>query len=219
MIFNELEDFLELIKISGISEVYLKNELKISDDNDLLVSFYQKIKNCQKCPLANQRTSFVFGEGNPQADLMIIGEAPGAQEDKHGKPFIGPAGQLLTKMLQAINIDRKDIFITNVVKCHPPHNRNPLPMETNACRPYLDEQIKIINPKVIVMMGLVAARTLLEMNKSLKSFRQETYSFNGIKTFVTYHPSALLRNPQWKRPAWVDLQNIQKYYEKIGGNK
>lgn len=215
MVLKELEDYLDLLKHSGIDDLYLEKKIKFSQPKEGLIDYYQKIKNCNKCPLSNQRTKFVFGQGNENADLLIIGEAPGEQEDKTGETFIGPAGQLLTKMLQAIKIDRKDIFITNVVKCHPPHNRNPLPFESNSCMPILLKQIELIKPKVILLMGLVAAKTLLERNWTLKRFREETYTFAGVPTFVTYHPSALLRNSQWKKPAWVDLQKLQKYYDNL----
>jgi len=129
--------------------------------------------------------------------------------------FVGRAGQLLTKMLKAIHLERDEVYIGNIVKCRPPNNRNPLPNEINACLPYLEEQISIIQPKLLLLLGRVAASTLLGKNLSLTKFRENTYSFMGIKTYVTYHPSALLRNEGWKRPAWIDLQKLQKDYQKL----
>jgi len=146
---------------------------------------------------------------------MLIGEGPGEQENLTGRPFVGPAGNLLTNMLKAINLSREDVYICNIVKCRPPNNRNPEPEEREACLPYLLEQIDIIQPKLILMLGLVAAQTLLNTKLSMEKLRQTTHSFQGIKTFVTYHPSALLRNPNWKKPAWQDLQRFQAEYVKL----
>jgi len=145
----------------------------------------------------------------------LIGEGPGAEEDKTGNVFVGRAGKLLTKMLQAINLEREDVYIANIVKCRPPDNRNPLPEERKACLGYLLQQIAIIRPKLILLLGKVAATTLLHQDKTLKDFRENTYIFQNTKTYVSYHPSALLRNPNWKKPAWIDLQKIQKEYEKF----
>lgn len=175
-----------------------------------------KYANCSKCSLAKTRKHFVYGNGNPNADIMIIGEGPGAKEDATGRVFVGPAGELLTKMLSAINIDRNDVFISNIVKCRPPHNRDPLPDEKEACLPYLIEQIKIIKPKVIVLLGKVAATTLIEEPKgnTLRFYRSiQNIEYCGIKTFVTYHPSALLHNPSFKLDAWHDLQWIKHYID------
>ena len=152
--------------------------------------------------------------GNDDAKLMIIGEGPGADEDRMGEVFVGRSGQLLTKMLSAINLSRDEVYIANIVKCRPPGNRNPLPEEKSECLPYLEEQISIIQPEFILMLGKVAAVTLLEIDQTLKAFRQQTHNFRGIKTYVSYHPSALLRNPSWKKFAWIDLQNLQKDYLK-----
>jgi DNA polymerase len=143
---------------------------------------------------------------------MIIGEGPGADEDRLGKVFVGRSGQLLTKMLSAIKLTREDVYIANIVKCRPPENRNPLPEEKSACLPYLEEQISIIQPELILILGKVAAVTLLEIDQTLKAFREKTYNFRGTKTYVSYHPSALLRNPSWKKLAWIDLQKLQKDY-------
>jgi len=146
---------------------------------------------------------------------MLIGEAPGAEEDKTGNVFVGRAGKLLTKMLQAINLEREDIYIANTVKCRPPENRDPKAAEKIACLPYLEKQIAIIQPKIILLVGRVAAINLLKQDIPLKTFRETTHLYQGIKTYVSYHPSALLRNPNWKRPAWEDLQKIQQDLENL----
>jgi DNA polymerase len=180
--------------------------------------FYEEIKNCQSCPLGKSRKNFVFGIGNPDADLMLIGEAPGAEEDAQGIPFVGRAGQLLTKILAAINFSRDEVYIANILKCRPPNNRDPLPNEVDACRPYLDKQIEMIKPKIILLLGRVAAQTLLETKDSLSSMRRRTHSYMGIDVFVTYHPAALLRNPHWKRPTWEDVQRVRAKYDELTGN-
>lgn len=146
---------------------------------------------------------------------MLIGEAPGDNENKTGLPFVGAAGQLLDKMLAAINLSRDEIYIANIVKCRPPGNRNPAPEEKIACLPILLEQIKIIRPKVFLIMGLVAAQTLFAKDENLGWFREKRPNLMGIPTFVTYHPAALIRNPNWKRPAWEDLQEFLKTYDSL----
>ena len=146
---------------------------------------------------------------------MLIGEGPGVDEDRAGKVFVGKAGQLLTKMLHAIKLTRDEVYIANIVKCRPPENRNPLPEEKIMCLPYLEEQISIIKPQILLLLGRVAAATLLEMDIPLKALREQTYSYKGIKTYVSYHPAALLRNIGWKKFAWIDLQKVQKDYQSL----
>jgi uracil-DNA glycosylase len=180
-----------------------------------LDSLNETINECQKCALGKSRTKFVFGVGNPNADVMIIGEAPGAEEDKQGIPFVGRAGKLLTDILKAINFDREDVYIANILKCRPPDNRNPLPAEMDECTPYLYKQIDIIKPKVILCVGLVAATSFLKKKESLTKLRGNVYEVNGVKTMVTYHPAALLRNPNWKRGCWEDVQKFKKIYESL----
>ena len=172
---------------------------------------------CTKCPLAASRTKFVFGAGNADAPVMIIGEAPGQEEDEQGLPFVGAAGKLLTSMLAAINIDRTtDVFITNVLKCHPPQNRNPETAEIVACLPMLKRQIDILQPKAILLLGRIAAHALLDISDSIAKMRLRTFDFNGISTVVTYHPAALLRNADYKRPAWEDLQRFRDLLSTAG---
>ena len=183
-----------------------------------LDELYEEIHTCQRCPLGKTRTKFVFGKGNPDADLMLIGEAPGADEDKTGEPFVGRAGKLLTDIFKAINVSRDEVYIANILKCRPPNNRDPLPSERETCMPYLMKQIELIKPKIILCLGRIAATTLLGTKLSLTKMRGEVYDFRGIKLMVTYHPAALLRNPQWKRPVWEDVQKLRKLYEEIVEN-
>jgi DNA polymerase len=164
------------------------------------------VRGCQLCPLCRTRTHAVPGEGNPDAGLFLIGEGPGESEDRSGRPFVGRAGELLDKMLAAIEIPRADAFIANVVKCRPPKNRVPLPDEREACLPYLRRQIELVQPRVLLALGGTAAETLLGVKMSLGQLRLKVHQWNGIPLIVTYHPAALLRNPNWKRPAWDDVR-------------
>ena len=173
------------------------------------------ICTCQKCSLGATRTKFVFGVGNPNADLVLVGEAPGADEDQQGEPFVGRAGQLLNKILEAINFKREEVFICNILKCRPPNNRDPLPEEVASCEPYLWKQLELINPKLILCLGRIAAQVLLKTNDSLSSMRGKVHDYRGIRLLVTYHPAALLRNPNWKRPAWEDVQQVRKLYDEL----
>jgi len=151
----------------------------------------------------------VFGVGNPDADLMFVGEAPGADEDIQGIPFVGRAGQLLTKMIQAIQLERDQVYIANVIKCRPPDNRNPEPDEIETCQPFLFRQIAAVRPKVIVALGSFAAKTLLKTQDSISRLRGRVYDFQGAKLIPTFHPSYLLRSPQFKREAWEDLKKAR----------
>ena len=171
------------------------------------------ICDCTNCVLGSTRTRFVFGTGNPDADLMVIGEAPGADEDAQGKPFVGAAGQLLTKILGSVNFSRDDVFICNILKCRPPKNRRPEPGEAEQCLPYLLRQIELVRPRMILALGRTAAHTLLGGSASMRELRGVVHSFHGIDLVVTYHPAALLRNPQWKRPVWEDVQRLQELFE------
>lgn len=172
-----------------------------------------QICTCQKCPLGATRTKFVFGVGNPNATLMLVGEAPGADEDAQGEPFVGRAGQLLNKILEAINFKRGDVYICNILKCRPPNNRTPQADEVERCIPYLKKQIELIKPKVILCLGLVAAQNLLHTTEGLGKLRGRKLTYEGIPLMVTYHPAALLRNPNWKRPAWEDVQAVRKLHD------
>jgi DNA polymerase len=173
------------------------------------------ICNCTNCRLYQNRNKFVFGTGNPNADVMVIGEGPGAEEDKQGLPFVGRAGKLLTDMLKAINFEREEVFIGNVVKCRPPGNRTPLPDEMETCMPYLKKQLALIKPKLILCLGLTAARGLLKKRDSLGNLRGKIYDFEDAKVMVTYHSAALLRNPHWKKDCWEDLKKFRKLYDEM----
>lgn len=164
-----------------------------------------------------ENTNLVFGVGNPNADLMIIGEAPGFNEDKQGEPFVGEAGQLLDKIMEAINFKRDDIYIANILKHRPPNNRDPKQEERQRSLPYLLRQIELIDPKLILCVGRVSATTLLDEDTSLSKLRGKFHSFHGRELMATYHPAALLRNKQWKRPTWEDVQKLRKRYDELGG--
>lgn len=174
---------------------------------DSLQAVARELENCQRCKLSKQgRNQIVIGEGNSKADLVFVGEAPGEQEDQTGKPFVGKAGQLLTKMIEAMGLKREDVFICNVVKCRPPDNRNPEPDEIESCNPYLKRQLALIQPKVIVALGKFAAQTLLQTDTGITRLRGKFYEYEGVKLLPSFHPSYLLRNPSAKREAWSDLQ-------------
>ena len=174
---------------------------------DTLEAVAQRIRTTYCChTLCPHRTNAVPGEGNPRARLMFIGEGPGATEDATGRPFVGQAGQLLTSILEAIELEREDVYITNIVKCRPPQNRKPLPDEVAACIPYLHRQIALIRPRVLVALGGTAGEALLGVRKTLGDLRGKVHSYGGIPLIVTYHPAALLRNPNWKKPTWDDIR-------------
>ena len=164
--------------------------------------------DCRRCVLADGRTHLVFGEGHPQAELVFVGEGPGFEEDRSGRPFVGPAGQLLARIIEAMHLSRERVYICNVVKCRPPENRNPLPEEIGACRPFLERQISAIRPKAICVLGAVAARTLLETDAPISALRGRFHDYRGIKVMPTFHPSYLLRNPDQKRVVWEDVKKI-----------
>ena len=178
-----------------------------------LVDLNNQICTCLKCALGKTRTKFVFGVGNPNADVLVIGEAPGADEDAQGEPFVGRAGQLLNKILEAVQFKREEVYIANILKCRPPNNRKPRPEETELCEPYLWKQIELIKPKFILCLGLTAAQTLLRTNESMTQLRQSMHLYRNTPVMVTYHPAALLRNPNWKRPTWEDVQKLRKMYD------
>ena len=168
-------------------------------------------------PLDEERQNVVFGTGDPDADLVIIGEAPGADEDEHGEPFVGRAGQLLDKILDAIHFEREDVYITNILKSRPPRNRDPLKAEVEAHLPVLYKQLALIDPAVILCVGKVAGNTLLDRRSSLKNLRDKFHDFYGLPLMVTYHPAALLRNANWKRPTWEDVKLLRTRYDELGG--
>jgi len=174
---------------------------------------------CRKCRLAETRRNVVVGEGSPLAKIVVIGEAPGAEEDASGRPFVGRSGQLLTKILQAVHFEREEVYICNILKCRPPGNRNPLEDEIGFCRPWLQQQLQILKPKIILILGKVAANTILENNLSMGMMRGKLIEWKGFDCFVTYHPAALLRNPNRKRACWEDVQMMEHHYKKTGGKE
>ena len=171
--------------------------------------------NCQKCDLWRTRTNVVIGKGNKNADIMFIGEGPGEQEDLQGYPFVGPAGQLLDNMLGAINLSIDDVYIANVVKCRPPHNRDPKEEEQQACMNYLRYQFKLVEPKIVVCLGRIAAQAIIDKDFRITRQRGQWFERKGYWFTATYHPSALLRDAEKKRPAWEDFKSIRNKYEEL----
>lgn len=168
--------------------------------------------DCQRCSLAKDRTHIVFGSGSAKAKLIFVGEGPGFEEDQQGEPFVGPAGQLLSKIIAAIDLKRKQVYICNAVKCRPPHNRNPQSEEINTCLPFLERQIAAIRPDFICALGTIAAQTLLNTAESISKLRGRFHNYRGIKLLPTYHPAYLLRNPDKKREVWEDMKLLMKEY-------
>lgn len=207
-------------KISAAPEVVLQGQLSAKSattsifehvektKDDSLLTIRADIGDCTRCKLHKGRHKIVFGDGNPKAQLVFVGEGPGADEDMQGLPFVGRAGKLLTQMIEAMGLQRSDVYICNVVKCRPPENRAPEPDEVATCSPYLIRQIDFINPKVIVCLGATAAKTLLETTRGISQFRGEWLTWRGHKLMATYHPAYLLRNPPAKSEVWKDLQKV-----------
>ena len=213
---SQAELFLKTLHESGVEEIYIaqpkkrKNSSNQSTAKDTILRLRDEVVVCTKCyELVQNRHSVVFGSGNPQAKLVFVGEAPGAEEDRQGLPFVGRAGQLLTKMIESINLKREEVFIANVLKCRPPGNRPPKPDEIQNCEPYLVKQLSLIQPKLICALGTFAAQTLLKTTTPISSLRGKIYDYNGISVICTFHPAYLLRNPAEKRKAWEDLKKLR----------
>lgn len=183
------------------------------DRDQALRAIRDFIGDCTRCKLHRGRKNLVFGVGNPHAELMFIGEGPGADEDDQGEPFVGRAGQLLNNMISAMGLKRSDVYIANIVKCRPPQNRQPERDECETCMPFLLQQIDVIKPKIIVALGATAAKNLLGLNDSMSNLRGHLYDFRGAKLVVTYHPAFLLRDPRQKKEAWKDLQAVMQFLE------
>ncbi|NPA55912.1 MAG: uracil-DNA glycosylase [Epsilonproteobacteria bacterium] len=211
---NNLLKLKHLYNLKFLNEEYfegfeIQNEIQIPNDYEELK---QLVSNCRLCPLSHQRTNVVFGEGNLKAQLMLIGEAPGREEDLQGRPFVGRSGEMLTKMLKnVLALDRSEVYIANIIKCRPPFNRDPNMEEIENCKHYLIKQIEIIQPKLIVTLGRVAFSALLNDTTPITKARGKVYSFMGIKVIPTFHPSYLLRNPSKKRDALEDLNFIKRF--------
>ncbi len=195
----------------GDKQQKIKKEKTVSGSKEELLKITsQEMGNCQLCPLAKTRKNLVFGAGNPEAKIVFVGEAPGADEDEQGIPFVGRAGQLLTDIIKAMGFQRKDVYICNILKCRPPGNRNPQPDEISKCEPFLKKQLQIISPKIICALGTFAAKTLLRTEIPISALRGRFHSYEGIKLMPTYHPAYLLRNPSAKKQVWEDVQMIMK---------
>ena len=180
-----------------------------------LQAFVAEIAACDRCLLSKSRNKLVFGSGNENAHIVLVGEAPGAREDQMGKPFVGDAGLLLDKILAAIQLQREQVYICNVLKCRPPGNRDPLPAEISQCLPYLEHQLHLIKPAFILCLGRHAAQTLLHTQAALSSLRGRVHDWQGIPLLVTYHPAALIRYPQFKRETWEDVQRLRQLYDQF----
>lgn len=199
--------------LSGITEIYVDRSLKKENKGggaEDMGSLERIVSVCAACPLSGERTNAVFGEGSRCAELMFVGEAPGRDEDIQGRPFVGRAGKLLTDIIEAMGLERKDVYIANILKCRPPQNRNPLPEEIYECSPYLLSQIDMIRPRVLCALGKFAAQTLLNTETPIGTLRGKFYDFRGIKLMPTYHPAYLLRNPGGKKEVWADMKLIAK---------
>jgi len=235
-LLDKIEDFLRyqeelnlpLFASEGISEkpkakklntefidYYLKNIEEDFIKANTLTELDSMINQCQKCPLGKTRTKFVFGVGNPAADIVFVGEAPGADEDAQGEPFVGRAGKFLTETLRKIGLEREEVYICNILKCRPPNNRDPLPQEVEKCEPYLLKQLSLIKPRIIVALGRIAGNTLLRKNETLTNLRKNIYNYYEIPLFITYHPAAILRNMGLKTTFEEDLIKMKNYYDSL----
>ena len=175
----------------------------------------RELGDCRRCKLHRARTNIVFGSGNPRARLVFVGEGPGRDEDLQGEPFVGQAGKLLTRIIEAIQLTREEVYIANIVKCRPPGNRNPEPDEIAACEPFLVKQLQVIQPKLICALGAFAAQTLLQTAEKISALRGRFHSYQGILLMPTYHPAFLLRNPNFKRDVWEDVKKVKAEYDKL----
>jgi len=190
-----------------------KVELSKSEKIAALKKLEEHVKECTKCELCKNRTNVVFGVGNPDADLMFVGEAPGYYEDVQGEPFVGKAGQLLTKIIESIGMKRGDVYIANILKCRPPDNRNPSANEIVMCSPHLIRQIEIIRPKIICALGTFAAQTLLDTKETIGKLRGRFFEYQSTKFLATYHPAYLLRNPDDKKKVWADIKKVRDFLQ------
>lgn len=197
----------------GVQKLMASKKTSKKGKTGTLEELRAEIGDCTRCRLSKERTNLVFGVGNPNADLMFVGEGPGSEEDRQGIPFVGRAGQLLTKIIEAMGLKREDVYIANVVKCRPPNNRNPEPDEIKTCMPFLARQIEIIQPKVIVCLGTFAAQTLLATDEKISKLRGHFVEKDGVKILPTYHPAFLLRNPNMKKPVWEDMKKVMEVME------
>ncbi len=208
---DELKFYLEYLKAMGIETIPYPLPSRLT-----LKEVRSEMGDCTRCKLHRTRRTLVFGEGNEKAILMLVGEGPGYEEDVQGRPFVGKAGQLLTRILQSIELAREEVYIANIVKCRPPQNRNPEPNEISACRPFLLKQIQAIQPKIICALGTFAAQVLLQTGEKISALRGRAFDLNGIRVIPTYHPAFLLRNPERKKEVWEDMKRIASWLKELG---
>jgi uracil-DNA glycosylase family 4 len=210
-VIRDLKSYLEYLKGMGIASLPT-SEIKPDGPGPSRIITLEEVRkelgDCKRCKLHRTRRTIVFGEGNERATLMFIGEGPGYDEDVQGRPFVGKAGQLLTKIIESINLSREEVYIANIVKCRPPQNRNPEPDEIEICNPFLMKQIRVIQPKIICALGTFAAQTLLKTDTKISALRGKSFDLEGSKVIPTYHPAFLLRNPERKREVWEDMKKI-----------
>ena len=215
----DLKTYLEYLKENGIEALPLSAETRepfLSPSSRpsaplTLEAIRNELGDCRRCKLHRTRKTIVFGEGNTKATLMFVGEGPGFDEDAQGRPFVGRAGQLLTKIIQSIGLERSEVYIANIIKCRPPQNRNPEPDEIDACNPFLMKQIGAIRPKIICALGTFAAQTLLKTTEKISTLRGRIFDVDGVKVIPTYHPAFLLRNPEKKRQVWEDMKKMLEF--------
>ncbi len=212
---DSVRDQLEFFRDLGVTDLFVKASAKpaslVPGSVRDLAALEKFLEGCPRCKLSKKRTNIVFGQGNPRADLMFVGEAPGRDEDEQGLAFVGRAGQLLTKIVEAIGRKREDVWIGNVLKCRPPENRNPERDEVEACRPFLEEQIRLIAPKVIVTLGTFAAQVVLGTDEPIGRLRGRWQSAHGVRVMPTFHPAFLLRSPDRKKDVWEDMKKVRDY--------
>jgi len=210
-LISDLRTYLEYLKGMGITTLPVTENIleKVArSETATLAEVRKELGDCKRCKLHRTRKTIVFGEGNEKATLMFIGEGPGYDEDVQGRPFVGKAGQLLTKIIESINLSREEVYIANIIKCRPPQNRNPEPDEIESCSPFLMKQIRVIQPKIICALGTFSAQTLLKTDTKITALRGKLCDLEGIKVIPTYHPAFLLRNPERKRDVWEDMKKI-----------
>ena len=218
-VVDAIKRHIEMEGLEGQKDLLIKGyvpQVKEEKGKESLDNIRAEAFSCTACELSKTRTNVVFGSGNPEAKLMFVGEAPGMEEDLQGAPFVGRAGQLLTKIIESIGLKRSDAFIANILKCRPPQNRNPLPTEISACEHFLKRQIEVINPRIICALGKFAAQTLLRSEEPISKLRGNFFNYHGAKLIPTYHPAYLLRNPGGKRDVWEDMKKIRKELSKNG---
>jgi DNA polymerase len=211
-VIASLEDYLRSRKEEGCEGLPFADLPAPEGRDRLLHNIRQKLGECTRCKLHRSRTHIVFGTGNPEARLVFVGEGPGEDEDRQGEPFVGRAGQLLTRIIQSINLTREEVYIANIIKCRPPGNRNPEPDEIKACEPFLIKQLEAIQPKIICALGTFAAQTLLQTDEKISRLRGRFFSYRNARLMATFHPAFLLRNQERKRDVWEDMKMIREEY-------